>query len=47
MAVGIGEKAPEFAGKALIGADFKDIKLSDYKGKWVCLYFYPLDFTPV
>ncbi|QDT66693.1 peroxiredoxin [Calycomorphotria hydatis] len=24
---------------------FPTIKLSDYKGKWVCLYFYPLDFT--
>jgi peroxiredoxin (alkyl hydroperoxide reductase subunit C) len=24
---------------------FKEIKLSDYKGKWVVLYFYPLDFT--
>lgn len=26
-------------------AEFLDIKLSDYKGKWVCLFFYPLDFT--
>ncbi len=24
---------------------FQDIKLSDYNGKWVCLFFYPLDFT--
>lgn len=24
---------------------FADLKLSDYSGKWVCLYFYPLDFT--
>jgi len=24
---------------------FKEIKLSDYKGKWVVLFFYPLDFT--
>ena len=24
---------------------FKDIKLSDYKGKWLVLFFYPLDFT--
>src|SRR5690606_10801092 len=25
--------------------DFKDISLADYKGKWVVLFFYPLDFT--
>jgi lipoyl-dependent peroxiredoxin subunit C len=24
---------------------FPNIKLSDYSGKWVCLFFYPLDFT--
>src|SRR4029077_19103687 len=24
---------------------FKDVKLADYKGKWVVLFFYPLDFT--
>jgi len=24
---------------------FQDVKLSDYSGKWVCLFFYPLDFT--
>jgi len=27
------------------GGEFKEIKLSDYKGKWVVLFFYPLDFT--
>jgi len=25
--------------------NFKELKLSDYKGKWVVLFFYPLDFT--
>ncbi len=24
---------------------FQDLKLADLKGKWICLYFYPLDFT--
>lgn len=39
-------KAPEFEGQAVVpGGDFKDIKLSDYRGKWVVLFFYPLDFT--
>lgn len=37
--------APEFKGMAVVGKDFKEIKLADFKGKWLCLYFYPLDFT--
>lgn len=41
----IGQKAPDFTCQALVGQEFKEINLSDYRGKWVCLYFYPLDFT--
>ena len=42
----IGQPAPQFKAPAVVdGGDFKDISLSDYKGKWVVLYFYPLDFT--
>lgn len=42
----VGKKAPEFKTPAVVGdGDFKDISLSDYKGKWVVLFFYPLDFT--
>lgn len=38
--------APEFTAQAVMGDNsFKQISLSDYKGKMVCLYFYPLDFT--
>ncbi|KAI9009822.1 thioredoxin-like protein [Gaertneriomyces semiglobifer] len=37
--------APAFTAKAVINKEFKDISLSDYKGKWVVLFFYPLDFT--
>lgn len=37
--------APHFAGKAVVNKTFKDISLSDYKGKWLVLFFYPLDFT--
>ncbi|MDX1960726.1 MAG: peroxiredoxin [Leptospiraceae bacterium] len=37
--------APNFEADAVIGQEFKKIKLSDYKGKWVVLFFYPLDFT--
>lgn len=45
MALTIGQKAPEFSTTALVGREFKQINLTDYKGKWVVLYFYPMDFT--
>lgn len=38
----IGEKAPEILGKDENG---KEIKLSDYKGRKLVLYFYPKDNT--
>merc|ERR1712179_571738 len=38
-------KAPDFAGKAVVDGAIKDISLSDYKGKYVVLLFYPADFT--
>src|SRR3989338_4474106 len=42
----VGQKAPDFAAQAFLpDGSFKDVKLSDYKGKWVVLFFYPLDFT--
>ncbi|MBD3168667.1 MAG: redoxin domain-containing protein [candidate division Zixibacteria bacterium] len=46
MSIQVGKNAPEFSGEAVVpGGEFKNIKLSDYKGKWVVLFFYPLDFT--
>lgn len=41
----VQKPAPEFKAEALIGEDFKTLSLADFKGKWVCLFFYPLDFT--
>jgi len=42
----IGSEAPDFKAKALKpDKTFADISLSDYLGKWVVLFFYPLDFT--
>lgn len=41
---GIATPAPDFKAKAWHDG-FKDINLSDYKGKYVVLFFYPLDFT--
>ena len=43
--VQVGQQAPEFALKAVVDGEFADVKLSDYRGKWVVLFFYPLDFT--
>ncbi len=37
--------APDFEATAVADGEFKTIKLSDLKGKWVYLFFYPLDFT--
>src|SRR3989344_652353 len=41
----IDEKAPDFEENAFIDNKIKKIKLSDYRGKWVVLFFYPADFT--
>ena len=42
----IGQPAPQFTAPAVVdGGDFKDIHLSDFKGQWTLLFFYPLDFT--
>lgn len=47
MAVLVGRQAPDFKADAVVnGTEFKQISLSDYKGKsYVVLFFYPLDFT--
>ncbi|VEN47476.1 unnamed protein product [Callosobruchus maculatus] len=37
--------APIFKGTAVVDGMFKEISLEDYKGKYVVLFFYPLDFT--
>lgn len=43
----IRKKAPDFTMKAVTGDgdDFIEVKLDDYKGKWLVMFFYPLDFT--
>ena len=45
MAVLVGKKAPDFTATAAIGSDFKQISLNEMRGKYVVLFFYPLDFT--
>jgi peroxiredoxin 2/4 len=41
----VGQAAPDFTATAVYDQEFKTIKLSDYRGKYVVLFFYPLDFT--
>src|SRR3989338_8723502 len=46
MSVQVSLPAPDFTMQAVVDkGKFKEIKLSDYKGKWFVLFFYPLDFT--
>ncbi|MCX7387142.1 MAG: peroxiredoxin [Planctomycetota bacterium] len=53
MSVRVGQPAPgldvalQVYDRTKDGTDqqFQNLKLSDFAGKWVCLYFYPLDFT--
>ncbi|MTI65770.1 MAG: peroxiredoxin [Firmicutes bacterium] len=43
----VGKQAPNFSMNAVTGdgKDFKKVNLDDYKGKWLVMFFYPLDFT--
>jgi peroxiredoxin (alkyl hydroperoxide reductase subunit C) len=42
----VGREAIDFEANAYVeGVGFQNIKLSDYKGKWIVLCFYPGDFT--
>lgn len=45
MSVLTGKLAPDFKATTVYGNEFKDISLSDFRGKYVLLFFYPLDFT--
>ncbi|MEQ8971554.1 MAG: peroxiredoxin [Coleofasciculus sp. C1-SOL-03] len=41
----VGQPAPDFSATAVVDQEFKTIKLSDYRGQYVVIFFYPLDFT--
>jgi peroxiredoxin (alkyl hydroperoxide reductase subunit C) len=46
MSTLVTKEAPEFAAQAVMADNsFAELKLSDYRGKYVVLFFYPLDFT--
>lgn len=41
----VGKPAPDFELSAFQKGGFKNIKLSDFIGKWIVICFYPGDFT--
>merc|ERR1711865_1025881 len=41
----IRKPAPAFKAMAWTNKQFKEVSLEDFKGKYVVLFFYPLDFT--
>jgi len=45
MTARVGKPAPAFESNAFVGKGFKTVRLSDYRGHWVLVCFYPGDFT--
>lgn len=41
----VQKPAPTFKAAAVVNREFKEVSLEEYQGKWVVLFFYPLDFT--
>lgn len=45
----VGQKFPEFKLTAVVGNDpnnaFKELSNADFEGKWLCVFFWPKDFT--
>ena len=41
----VRKPAPAFEGVAVVNGQFKNVALSDFKGKWLVMFSYPLDFT--
>ena len=41
----VGLPAPDFTATAVVDQEFETVKLSNYRGKYVVVFFYPLDFT--
>lgn len=45
MQARVGHPAPDFEATAYHQGGFRNVKLSEYAGRWVVLCFYPGDFT--
>jgi peroxiredoxin (alkyl hydroperoxide reductase subunit C) len=41
----IGEKIPDLSLQVYHGGEIKEVKLSDFRGRWIVIAFYPADFT--
>lgn len=41
----VTQSAPDFKSTGVVNGQFKEIQLADFKGKYLVLFFYPLDFT--
>ena len=41
----VSRPVPTWKTQALVGRDFRTLSLDDYRGRWVVLLFYPLNFT--
>ncbi len=42
----VGKKVPDLKAQAFMpDGSFKEVNLSQYRGKWIVIFFYPLDFT--
>ncbi|KAF7669945.1 hypothetical protein LDENG_00115230 [Lucifuga dentata] len=44
-AAAVTQPAPAFKATAVHSGEFKEMSLHDFKGKYLVLFFYPLDFT--
>jgi alkyl hydroperoxide reductase subunit AhpC len=45
MSIKVTSPAPKFSAKAVVNGQLKELRLEEYAGKWVVLFFWPLDFT--
>jgi alkyl hydroperoxide reductase subunit AhpC len=45
MTAKVQHPAPDFSCEAMHNGEFRTVSLKDYKGKYLVLFFYPLDFT--
>ena len=45
MTAAVQHKAPDFTADAVVDGEFKQVSLKDFEGKFLVLFFYPLDFT--
>ena len=45
MSAFVSAPAPDFSTEAYVNGEFRKVSLSDFKGKKLVLFFYPLDFT--